>query len=139
MIVKGVLSSLGSGFTNGLSGFTAYGSIGFSDGTDLLIDQSTRIAVPSYLSDKLSSALGQEVEVSLTENKRIVAALRINGRVYKIDEVQKWMMIIASSGITRLFVTMGLGTIVFPPLFIVYLLVASTVKNQIATAARAFD
>lgn len=139
MIVKGVLSFLGSGATNTQSGFSAYNSIGFADGQELMVDQSNRIAAPAYLADKLSLGIGKNVEISLTNNKRLITAVKIDGRVYKIDSIQPWMTTVASTGLAKIFNMLGWVTIVFPPLFVLYLFFGFQVKSEIVSAAKAFD
>lgn len=139
MIAKGTLSYLGSGVVDSTTGYTAYNSIGFENGQEVLVDQSTRIAVPQYLADKLTRLIGKNVEISLTDNKRLVVAVKADGQVYRIDGIKPWMCTTASTGIGKMFVMMGWVTIVFPPLFVLYLIFAYSIKNQIVSAAKAFD
>lgn len=139
MIVKGKLSYLGSGVVNSTTGFTAYNSIGFENGQELMVDQSTRIAVPQYLADKLTRLIGKDIELSLTNNKQLLVAVKADGQVYRIDGIKSWMCTTASSGVGKMLVMMGWVTIVFPPLFVLYLIFAALIKSQIVSAAKVFD
>jgi hypothetical protein len=137
MIVKGILSTLGSG--SNLNGICTYNSIGFEDGQEIIVNQTTRIAVPGYIADKLSLNLGKHLEISLTDNKKLVTAVKIDGRIYRIDGIQSWMPLVVSDGLGKIFIQMGWPTIVFPPLFILYMIFSSQAKNQILSSAKAFD
>lgn len=139
MIVKGTLSHLGSGVVDSMTGASAYGSIGFEGGQEVLVNQSTRIVVPQYLADKLTMLLGKNVEISLTDNRRLIVAVKADGQVYRIDGIKPWMCTASSTGIGKMFMMMGWGTIAFPPLFVLYLFFAYSIKNQIVSAAKAFD
>lgn len=85
MIYKGILDSIGPGKATDL--FQGYRYIQFKGQEELKINQNSLIVIPYYLGDKLSGFLGEYVEISISDNKGIILAIKHNNVVYKAEKV----------------------------------------------------
>jgi hypothetical protein len=86
MIVKGTLSGIGSGAENPYTGLRYINHIEFSDRDDFMVNQKHRVGMTQYIYDKLTSSFGRDVELSFTSNKKLLLAIRVGGKVFRVEE-----------------------------------------------------
>jgi len=139
MIVKGRLKALGSSTTNSLTGFRAYKTIEFDDGTEILISHARNIAVPIYIADKLERELDNDIELSMSENKFLVLALKTNANIYRIEKVHGWMRTLVRGGVFHPIFLIGYLSILCFPLLLVWVPLRISETKKIQALAEALN
>lgn len=136
MIYKGILDSIGPGKATDF--FHGYRYIQFKGQDELKINQNSLIVIPYYLGDKLSRFLGEYVEMSISDNKRIILSIKHNNIVYKPEEITRAIRYLFRKGDYVQQLKFLICTI-FPPLWIALPFLFKNEKNRILQVVNALD
>jgi hypothetical protein len=138
MIISGTLQTIGSGVIHHNYGCTGFNSISF-DSTEVFAGANKQIFVPNYLADKVSLGLGKSVQISISENKRLITAIKIDGKVYKLDGIQNWVRQVFRGSFLNLKLLLGSFSIVFPPLLLLYIPLRISETKELNALINALD
>ena len=94
-----------------------------------------------YIHDKLSASFGQDVELSFTSNKKLLLAIRVNGKTYRVEDpcTSALRKTLRGGYIDYAMYVASWALLFFIPGYLVFFYIRSRESKELKRAAFAFD